>query len=106
MILIVDIKKPNSLIEFNENSGSDALGDVDVSDVMMVEKPKNKRKRVILCQFCVSPDCWLLAASSHAGLSNLSHCLSQITTQRNKCISPSAHQHKTFKLKYLFTETR
>ena len=73
MILIVDIKKPNSLIEFNENSGSDALGDVDVSDVMMVEKPKNKRKRVILCQFCVSPDCWLLAARSQAGLINHSH---------------------------------
>ena len=52
------------------SENSDALGEVDINDVMMVEK---KRKRVILCQFCVSPDCWLLAASSHAGLINHSH---------------------------------
>ena len=55
------------------SENNDALGDVDINDVMMVEKPKKKRKRVNLCQFCVSPDCWLLAASSQAGLINHSH---------------------------------
>ena len=70
-----DIMIPNPFDEFRENS--DAFGVVDVNDVMVssVKRPKKKRKRVLLLLVCVSPDCWLLTASSRAGLSKLVHCL-------------------------------